>query len=132
MNKLAIYGVLIMGALFFGGWQQYSIKSLQSEIGLLQSNYDQLLGERDTLAVALVESEGLKKRLVDEVRQLDEVLAEREAKLLSSKQRLAGLSEELRGLRKANAEYKMWSDAHVPDAAIRLLRNTRSAGDSKD
>tara|TARA_R110001606_G_C15105678_1_gene620267 strand:+ start:22 stop:420 length:399 start_codon:yes stop_codon:yes gene_type:complete len=132
MNKFAIYGVLIMGALFFGGWQQYSIKSLESEIGLLQVNYDQLLSERDTLAVALVGSEESKKRLADEMRQLDEILAGREAKLLSSKQKLAGLSEELRGLRKTNAEYKMWSDAHVPDAAIRLLRNTRNAGDSED
>lgn len=132
MSKLAIYGVLIMGALFFGGWQQYSIKSLQSEIGLLQSNYDQLLGERDTLAESLESAEKVKKRLVDEVRQLNEVLVVRDVTLSKSKKALAGLSEELRGLRKTNAEYKMWSDAHVPDAAIRLLRNTRDAGDSKD
>jgi predicted nucleic acid-binding Zn-ribbon protein len=132
MNKIAIYGALIMSALFFAGWQQYSIKSLQSEVDLLQTNYDQLLDERDTLAVALVGSEDSKKRLSDEMRQMDRVLAEREAKLLSSKQELAGLSEELRGLRKTNAEYKMWSDAHVPDAAIRLLHNTRNAGDSED
>lgn len=132
MNKFLIYAVIALSAILFANWQQGSIDSLESTIELMEKDYKKLSQEKDTLAAELVESEESKKRLADGIRQLDKILAEREAKLLSSKKELAGLSKTLKELRETNAEFKEWSDIRVPDSVIRLLHNTRTAGDSKN
>jgi DNA repair exonuclease SbcCD ATPase subunit len=132
MNKFLIYAVIALSAILFANWQQGSIDSLESTIELMEKDYKKLSQEKDTLAAELVESEASKKRLADGIRQLDKILAEREAKLLSSKKELAGLSKTLKELRETNAEFKEWSDIRVPDSVIRLLHNTRTAGDSKN
>lgn len=131
MNKILIYAVIALCAFSFAAWQQASIDSLESEIVLMSKDYKALSLEKDTLAAELVESEESKKRLSNAIRQLDKTLAEREAKLLSSKQRLAELPDIQRGLRKTDAEFNGWSDAHVPVDLVRLLRNTRK-GDSEN
>uniref|UniRef100_A0A6M3LSG6 Uncharacterized protein n=1 Tax=viral metagenome TaxID=1070528 RepID=A0A6M3LSG6_9ZZZZ len=132
MNKFLIYAVIALSAILFANWQKGSIDSLESTIELMEKDYKKLSQEKDTLATELVESEESKKRLADGIRQLDKILAEREAKLLSSKKELAGLSKTLKELRETNAEFKEWSDIRVPDSVIRLLHNTRTAGDSKN
>lgn len=132
MNKFLIYAVIALSAALFVAWQQGSIDSLESTIGLMEKDYKKLSEERDTLAAELVESEESKKRLADGIRQLDKILAEREAKLLSSKKELAGLSKTLKELRETNAEFKEWSDIRVPDSIIRLLHHARTASDSKN
>lgn len=131
MNKFLIYAVIALCVFSFSAWQQASIDSLESEIVVMNKDYKALSLEKDTLAAELVESEESKKRLSNAIRQLDKTLAEREANLLSSKQRLAELPDIQRGLRKEDAEFKDWSDAHVPVDLVRLLRNTRK-GDSEN
>jgi chromosome segregation ATPase len=128
MNKFLVYAVIVLSVFLFAAWQQSAIDSLESEVVLMEKDNKDLSRQKDTLAAELVESEESKTRLSNEIRQLDKVLAEREAKLLSSKQELAGLSETLNELRKTDVEFKEWSDAHVPDDVVRLLRNTRKGG----
>lgn len=132
MNKFLIYAVIALSALLFVGWQQGSIDSLESTIGLMEKDYKKLSQEKENLAAELVESEESKKRLADDIRHLDKILVEREAKLLSSKKELAGLSKTLKELRETNAEFKEWSDTRVPDSVVRLLHHARTASDSKN
>jgi septal ring factor EnvC (AmiA/AmiB activator) len=132
MNKFLIYSVIALSALLFAAWQQGSIETLESEIALIEKDNKELSLQKEALAAELIESEAAKKRLADDVRRLDKILVEREAKLLSSKKELAGLSKTLNELRETNAEFKDWSDIRVPDSVIRLLNDARTAGDSKN
>lgn len=132
MNKFLIYAVIALSALLFVAFQQSSIDSLESKIALVDKDNKELMRQKERLAAQLSESEESKKRLADDVRRLDKILVEREAKLLSSKKELAGLSKTLNELRETNAEFKEWSDIRVPDSVIRLLNDARTAGDSKN
>jgi flagellar motility protein MotE (MotC chaperone) len=132
MNRLIIgaFGLLLTASLI--GWQAFSIKALRAEVKLANERAEQLQVNRDELAASLADSERDKKELWAEFEENVAVLASRDAELKKSRQELAELSETLRGLRKHDEEYKKWSDARVPDAVIRLLRNTRAKGDSED
>ncbi|WP_143169380.1 hypothetical protein [Vibrio quintilis] len=132
MNRIMIGIVvsILVAGLF--GWQRYAIHSLESKLMLANRKAEFLRNNRDELALELKDSEASKQALARELKQQEAVLARRDAAITRSRKELAELSEQLRGLRKTDEEYKLWSDAHVPDAVIRLLRNTRNQSDRED
>ena len=132
MNKLTIWLIagFCMTSLF--GWQYLSIKSLKAELAFANQTAEQLKENRDELAESLIDSEASKNALIADLKHREAVLAARDSDLSRSQQELAALQGELRELRENDEEYKEWSDVPVPSSVIRLLRDARAKGNSKD
>lgn len=132
MNRLVIGVVAALLAIGTIGYQGMMIKALNAEVALANDKTEQANKNRDEVAASLRDSEASKQALIADLKHRDAVLAKRDAALQKSKQELAELSNTLRGLRKNDDEYKTWSQARVPDAAIRLLRHTRTGESDRE
>lgn len=132
MNKTTVITIVISLLLLLFGWQRYAIQSLKHDLVISNQHINQLRKNRDDLARNLTASEADKASLIEELQHRDLVLTSRDSALATSRKELAELSEKLRGLRKTDEEYNTWSQAHVPDSVIRLLRSTRKANNSQN
>lgn len=132
MNKTTVITIVISFLLLLFGWQRYAIQSLKHDLVISNQHINQLRKNRDDLARNLTASEADKASLIEELQHRDLVLASRDSALATSRKELAELSEKLRGLRKTDEEYNTWSQAHVPDSVIWLLRSTRKANNSQN
>ncbi|MDN3611343.1 hypothetical protein ACODM8_16785 [Vibrio ostreicida] len=126
MNRILMS--IVAAALTAGviGYQRLTIASLDAEIALHKHRAENAIQRRNALATELQASEASKQTLLAGLQHSQTVLADRDAALQQAQQKLAELSNTLRGLRKNDNEYKYWSQARVPDGVIRLLRHSRT------
>ena len=126
MSKMLIAFALVMSlALAAIGYQNLMIEALEAKQLVDANKITAVQNVRDELVISLQQSEASINKLNKDLLHREAVLAARDEALKINQKELAELSSTLRGLRKTNEKFKTWSDAHVPDAVIRLLRQTR-------